>query len=410
MRFLLLVLFIIVGYLYIILNAAISSVKGSNELKEINIKPQNKLIIGHIAGSSGVGKTYHAEILAKKYPDIEFKDLDELIDPIKKNKKTFAADTKKAIQTFISSTDKPIVFVGYNDYTIDTHYWIDLPNHKYFLTDKPDVIIDRRLKRYKQIKKSDPSAKEISHWVNEIVNDEKLYKKKLYRMGDYEDLYQDLEYQISMVRKKIELNKLPWKPVIIHVSGPSGVGKTTLANKLKALTEDLDVYDSDDIMDDIVRKLSKDHPGVFKKAVLDNSKQWDKLYQKYIVNRLCEIFDKAAKAKHHVAIIGITVDLTVIADYKFMIDLPLKENYIRRTKREIGTICDNRKQIEKAIEGDPVIADIEIFTNLGHRMKIIEPYGKEIKKTQEVRDIGKILGYKLLPTAEIEEEIKKICG
>lgn len=410
----LIILLITIG-LYIWFLSLGSCIKtGGNSADEIQIQikiPKNKIIIGHIAGSSGVGKTYHADILSKRYKDILFKDLDEIIEPIKKNKKTFAKDVKKAIETFIESINNPIVFVGYNDYIIDeTHYWIDLPNHKHFLTEKSDIIINNRLKRYKQIHKKDPSSKEMARWVEEIVNDEKLYKEKLYHMTNSENLYKNLDYEIKMALKRIELDKLPFKPLIFHVSGPSGVGKTTLANKLKSSSINIDVYDSDDIMDDIVRKLSKDKPNAFKNFVLkDDNKQWYKLYNKQLTNKLFEIFDIAIKNKHHIAIIGITVDLTIIADYKYMIDLPPNENYIRRTKREIGTICDNRKQIETVLEGDPIIADIEIFTNLGHRMKIIESYGREIKKTQEVRDIGKILGYKLLTSDEIEKKILDLC-
>lgn len=90
-------------------------------------EPESK-VIAHIAGPSGSGKTTLGERLAKMHPHIHVKDLDDFDDEatkslypgVRKNDYTdemlaeSARRRQKLLDSFVSSSQKPIVFVGHH--------------------------------------------------------------------------------------------------------------------------------------------------------------------------------------------------------------------------------------------------------------------------------------------------------
>lgn len=177
---------------------------GSEKLHVIKLKDS---VIAHLAGSSGVGKTYQAKKLAEKYKDVIFADLDEILEKVSKTKKNFPSNAKLAIEKFIAGRTN-IILVGYNDYIInDTHYWIEIPTvNRFFLTDNHNLILERRITRYKKIKKNNPTTDQVVAYLEEIKYDEKLYKKNMYHFMDLNRLLKEIIYQVNIYRKNKDKN------------------------------------------------------------------------------------------------------------------------------------------------------------------------------------------------------------
>lgn len=397
---------IVLGFLIYYQNNPVKT--GGSEKSHV-IKPKG-FVIAHLAGSSGVGKTYQAEKLAKEYKDVVFADLDEILEKVPKTKKGFLLNAKTAIENFIAGQTN-IILVGYNDYTIENiHYWIDIPTvNRFFLKDDKDSILKRRVDRFKKLQKIDPTAKQVMSWLEEMKNDEKLYEEKLYNFVKLDKLFEAIDYQVKMYRKKQELVAGAWNPVIIHVTGPPGSGKTTLMNSLKNTLTNSDVYDSDTIFYEQIRYIMKKYPNLYKEFIDGkNDKFWDKVWLDGYQERFFKLVDKAVTAKHNIIILGITIELALIADCKYIIDLAPEENFRRRNLREVKKICDNREGVEELLKNAKLPdAVYKIFMDYDHHGAVIGAPNKEIKSMNEIRKVSQDRGYKLLPTADIEHAIKK---
>lgn len=156
---------------------------GGNKTKKIyDIKANN--VLGHIAGTSGSGKTFIGEYIHKKYPDIITKDLDEFVLDIDlakvkaTNKYTYKWDLMiKRINKFIENNkNNKIIFVGYNHEDI---HWINFPGFKWFLNTPIDITIERRIPRDRKCG-FEPDADIILMWIKEYRQDLQIYKKRGY--------------------------------------------------------------------------------------------------------------------------------------------------------------------------------------------------------------------------------------
>ncbi len=359
-------------------------------------------VLAHVAGPAGVGKTALAEELSKKYKDIKFVDLDTIIEP---------KDSVRDVLNKINQFSKNTILVGYNE--TRSGKWIPIPaKDYYFMSDDPKEIIKRRTTRFSKINNKQPSAKEILQWMDEIEKDEKLYKSKGYIIMPNDRIRITIDWQINMLRVKEIIAKLPHVPTIIHISGAPGSGKSTLAKKLEVISDKAIIVDTDEVFYDQIRETYRKHPELYKKfAIEDDKKFWDIVWGSSYIKRWEALIMKAAKEKKHFIALGITADLNILADYRYMIDLDPIENYRRRNIREIRKICQNQTDIEELLQTKGVAEALyTIFMKHDHHGAVVGLPSKEIKSIEEEKTLHTKVGYKLLSSEKIEKEVLEIMS
>ena len=156
----------------------------------------NNQIIGHIAGSSGSGKTYIGELIQQKFPSIIVKDLDDFNDEIQHSEKFKNMDDnlkieyyknkfKKLLNIFIIENPQKILFVGYNS---NWNSWINIEtNNKLFIKILTENIIKQKYDRDSQFKFI--SENDIMNWKKSINNDIIEYKQNNYKFMSSKKIY-----------------------------------------------------------------------------------------------------------------------------------------------------------------------------------------------------------------------------
>jgi adenylate kinase family enzyme len=159
-------------------------------------------VLAHISGPSGSGKTTLAEKLAKKYPGIIFKDLDELDEEaveqlgwgkIRKRNfsdqmlKSLADRRQKLMDEFILGSSRPIVFVGIHT---EGPYVLNIPTKNRFLLD-----VDAEESAYRAYKRSQ--------------NEEPQYRRTLAELpGDITEAQKDIDFLLGHGYKPMSLGEI----------------------------------------------------------------------------------------------------------------------------------------------------------------------------------------------------------
>ncbi len=152
--------------------------------------------------------------------------------------------------------------------------------------------------------------------------------------------------------------------MIIHITGPSGAGKTTLGQRIHKATG-LRVIDTDDIDDRnalLALKLGK------------TGAAFDKYKEKRNMVDLA-----TAVARGNVVVVGITIDPAPIAKkincefYGYYIDADPDTTFRRVNERHLRCICNNAEAISRLFRTSKGFGYIN--TLLLHKYKLRRPFG-----------------------------------
>lgn len=194
------------------------------------------------------------------------------------------------------------------------------------------------------------------------------------------------------------------KNIIIHISGPSGAGKTTLGNKLKyEFGNKIIVADIDDLRFDFVKK----EYGGFSKFKFTKSDNWNSVkYQKYI-----DAFIKKNNAKpiifvglNHMPWWNKSLYYDMHPDYKFYIKLNSDIIFKQKCSRFIEQVfIQNKNQMLNDIIKD----EKSTIKNISNGYKNDCSYDL-VKKMNKIWNIYyKSSGYKFFTREVIFD---KVCG
>jgi adenylate kinase family enzyme len=160
-------------------------------------------VFAHIAGSTGSGKSTLANRLSKKFPNIIFKDLDDIYrnlpskypeDFEKMDKQEFYKHFyTKSLEQFISeNSNQIIIIVGFNGISFekdfsDAIYYDINAEHKYFIDIDKELILKRRFERHLifMANNVDRYFKKALDNDSKLIVDLDLWRKKINRL--YED-------------------------------------------------------------------------------------------------------------------------------------------------------------------------------------------------------------------------------
>jgi len=190
------------------------------------------VILAHIAGPTGSGKTTLGKKIKKKFPDIIVQDLDDIYQNLPllypkeykkvqdnkiKRKKFYQKYIKRGYNKFLKKfKNSNIIFVGTNatsikdDFSDQVYYDID-SKYKYFIDIDQDIILRRRFNRHikfmldnldiyynKAIKKGKLII-DIELWKKKINASylDNYYKNKKYKFLSNDLIFKDIIKLIS---------------------------------------------------------------------------------------------------------------------------------------------------------------------------------------------------------------------
>ena len=156
---------------------------------------------------------------------------------------------------------------------------------------------------------------------------------------------------------------------IIHITGYSGSGKSTIGQKLSASGK-YTVYDTDEIAENVHKELFRKFPKLFQ---MNESRYWKRYHEmiRTFVN------SQRTKTKKDIVIVGFAIDvIRLVKPLKiegYILDVDKKVIYRRRALRDLHFLCDNRKRIEKIITTTPVEAIEQKLWNEGVHQQFPPP-------------------------------------
>jgi adenylate kinase/flagellar basal body-associated protein FliL len=341
--------------------------------------------------------------LQKKYPDIEFVHLRDII-----TERSTVSQVKNRLARMASQLqkqDRGCVIVGSNH--THTGKWIPINARNLIY-----VHIDTAMSVKNAIEHNPKASSDmIAGWINYALDAHIPYDEHGYILKNPHYAMLDLIWQCELFVFKKHLNTLPWKPTIVHVAGPQGVGKTTLAETAKKQLPDCTVIDSDDVYLERIKHVKQMHPEMFQNCIMNGSDEfWQKVFDDIeYVETWKQIVLQAAADHKHLVVFGITVDLQTLADHHYILKLDIEETYRRRCIREIRNLCDNRKAIEDMLAHmDLVDMFYAMYTKYNYRGVTMNlPINSFIYMNREIGWYT-ASGYALLPADRVMQELKRI--
>jgi adenylate kinase family enzyme len=409
----------------------------ANFVKELRGTPVTppKFIIAHIVGQSSAGKTTLGKQLREKFPSIKVVDLDEIQDAtaipyLEKHQiqtmsqmhayfNVLADVNQRAIAKIFAEQKTHIIFTGYTlpgMTKVETH-----ATHRFYLDDGDGWKVFRRYNA-RALSAITNNAAQIA----KLMNDEKMSPVNLWLLinakfgmrGGFlcespfeteriiiknsraDPLYQPLSTekiiaQLSAHIKKIGgdddyVKKSMPRPLVLHISGAPGVGKTTFGKWICENLQNVKVIDIDDLYDYFVTKLTKK---TFKADTF--ATKFQQVFD--------EFFDKQSAGYRAVVVIGlnypdprITIEgkeyhvqpfsIKIPADRKLFLDDAddkIMQRYIARTLERTA------KDINNVIARDSFVIDVrEIRKNLTYWRKV---YARGKYEFVEMQDIQRVV-------------------
>lgn len=194
---------------------------------------------------------------------------------------------------------------------------------------------------------------------------------------------------------------------IIIITGPSGAGKTTLGNQIKATYKDLVIIDADDIDDASFIELYNDNKQ-FRNMVDTNDGDPQTMHEKRTLEKRNRII-----AKNHnktIVFIGFTVPLNDLEHIGYFIDVPIDINFKRVSKRTLNDICKNANALEVAIDTDKHLTSLSPLFLFKYKIRSRFPYDYDrfVEYCKKQREDAINLGYKVLPSDGILEDLQTV--
>lgn len=215
---------------------------------------------------------------------------------------------------------------------------------------------------------------------------------------DYYNIYTSNKYNYLSLSNNIQIGGKD-KNVIIHISGPSGAGKTTLGNQLKLhYGNRIVVKDIDDLRQEFIKHNYKNAKVISK---FDKNK-----YQKYIDNFV-------SKYKIPLVFVGLNTMpwwhkghyYNMHATHKYYIDIDTDLLFQQKCDRFLHDVFTKHK---KPVYDDLKTNEKETIKQLSLGLKIECSY-KDISNTKKIWDRDyKSQGYISLPREDIFFEVSKI--
>lgn len=196
--------------------------------------------------------------------------------------------------------------------------------------------------------------------------------------------------------------------MIIHITGETGSGKTTLGKRLAKISR-FEVIDLDDIMDDNGIDILDD-PKYNSFFTRKNMDKFFKLINKRAQEDLDDIIDDTNKI---LILVGHSFKFKFKADYKFCIEIDLETLYIQRMGRFLNDICSHERGIRKMLNNNKLTIDKIYATNM-IKFKIrsagcINTCPPKIEeKYKKYKAERKKEGYKVMSADKIYETILKL--
>ena len=198
--------------------------------------------------------------------------------------------------------------------------------------------------------------------------------------------------------------------MIIHITGETGSGKTTLGKRLAKISR-FEVIDLDDIIDDNVIDIVDDpkYNSLFTTENMKKDKFW-KLIEKRAQKDLDDIIDDTNKI---LILVGHSFGFKFKADYKFCIEIDLETLYIQRMGRFLNDICSHKRGIKEMLNNDKITI---------HKMWVMNTFKFKIRgngcintcppkieeKYKKYKAKQKKKGYKVMSADKIYETILKL--
>lgn len=229
------------------------------------------------------------------------------------------------------SAGEPVIIVG------DA---FDLACRKYYLKVEMPKLID-------SFESRDSRACTTSEYIKYIHA-----RKELFHKWEWVDVH-----RVNHIINKVLLPQYHIKTLIarkiVHITGPAGVGKTTLGVRLSGAFE---VVDTDDITEKHIRAG-------------DSGDLNDTAYEftQHLV---------AKDTSRPLVVVGLSMDFSILADEKYVIVEDHKTIYERLVSRTLHAICDNMQKIDDSITSHDISTDdgyMKLVTTARVRMPGLVP-------------------------------------
>ena len=219
----------------------------------------------------------------------------------------------------------------------------------------------------------------------------------------YKDKYLKYKTKYLELKNNYMYNMEGGSPdLIIHISGPSGAGKTTLGNKLKTKYNDKIIVKD---IDDLRSEFMKEHYG---------NKEWDVIdkdaYQQYIDN----FINKQDKplifvGLNHMPWWHPDLYYDMHSTHKFYIDIS-NENVIKQKCIRYLNKLSTKLESDKAIMNDLINNNEEFIRKINDRIKQECDAKEPIKLNEKWNKDYKNQDYIILPSEKIYDKVCKILN
>lgn len=335
--------------------------------------------------------------LQKQYPEIKIICLHEILDP----SDTLQVAKRKLSQALDAGT--AYIVVGHHFFNkgmlhvpAKTLIHVELPMSEF---------LERMANRYPEYL----SPQTLPVWANTYDNIQHTYRNAGYMIMNPHYAGLHLLWSCEMYKIRTDLiSESDWQPKIVHITGPQGVGKSTLATQLKNL-QNCTIVDSDDVYFERIHKLqnTKEFRAYITKG---DEKFWDLVFlnMEYIkVWR--DIVSHAVREHKHLIVLGITVELQCLADYHYVIKLDPEQTYRRRCLRELQTLCANEKGMRQMLEHMDLVKMWQtMYNKYYYRSPVLQVPGHVYADDARLIHTYTAAGYKLLNAKQITERLKKL--
>ena len=199
--------------------------------------------------------------------------------------------------------------------------------------------------------------------------------------------------------------------MIIHISGMTGSGKTTLGHKIKEYDDDIVVIDTDDIDDFNVNNMLENKK-YNKYLTMKNINNFYKLKNKLNEKQMIKIVNDCKKKNKILVIVGHTfndgiADPEKYADYKYFINAKYQDNYNQYLQRTYNNIAINRRSIKSMLKKETNVYKIDLLLIFKYKIRPSPPYPGFYHNAKAMKKYAQKDKYKVMSSENIYNNIIK---